>query len=303
MGQGNTGTTIIVAGTDVSVSGGITTQNLNPNSGTATTGSSVAININNNQTCQVQVQGTYTGALTFQGTTDGSNWVNISVLPRGSVAGAYHQSSVFSGTTGVFASTASGFIQFRVTALGVVTGTATITIIATAAPLRVFTDQTIKNTYMIGFTGLVPAAAATDILVVSGSANKIIKIIEIELQGTSSAAITIDVRVLKRSTLNTAGTSTTLTPVPTNSNSPAASAVVKTYTANPTQGTLVGVLATQKYGVQLNTNVPSVFEQEYNYSQAERITLNNANESVCINFNGATITAGSFDGYIMFTEE
>lgn len=287
---------------DNTTTGSITTQNLNPNSGTATAGSSVAIAINNNQAVQVIVSGTYTGDLTFQGTIDGTNWYSITCLPRSNTRN-YYQGSIYSGNTGVYTCTASGFTQVRLSALGAVTGTASISMVATQSPVRVFTHDSVKNTYMIGFNNLVVAAGATDIFTITGSASRIIKIIEIELQGTSAAATVINVNVVKRSTLNTGGTSTTLTPVPLNSSSPASTATVKTYTANPTLGTSLGIISTKKYNVNINTATPDSFEQEYTYLSAELPTLNNANESICVNFAGATLTTPSFDGYIIFTEE
>jgi hypothetical protein len=48
--------------------------------------------------------------------------------------------------------------------------------------------------------------------------------------------------VIKRSTANTGGTPTTITPVALDSTNSAATASVKNYTANPTAGTLVGAI-------------------------------------------------------------
>lgn len=119
-------TTLLPDGT---ASGAITTQNLNPTTGTATTGSTVSVSgLNDVGAVLVQVTGVYTGALTPQITVDGVNWVSVgpaSVINQNT--GAYTQ-TIASAATGIFEIGASGFNSFRISANAAVTGTANVTI-------------------------------------------------------------------------------------------------------------------------------------------------------------------------------
>jgi hypothetical protein len=108
-------------------SGNITTQNLNPNTGVATAGSTVLANqLNAAGTLGIQVQGTYTGQLTVQGTIDNVNWVAIAAVTN--LTTGVTTSAIPSGGTGVFQTSVSGMQYVRVTATGPITGTATVNI-------------------------------------------------------------------------------------------------------------------------------------------------------------------------------
>lgn len=122
--------------TTATASGTITTQNLVP-AGTATANSAVAITTSDKGTISAQVTGTYTGALSLQGTTDGTNWVTIcssscsNAFTRATTGVA--SATITSGQQDIYTIQAAGYTQVRVTALAAVTGTATVTL--RAAPL------------------------------------------------------------------------------------------------------------------------------------------------------------------------
>ncbi len=73
----------------------------------------------------VQVTGTFSATLTFQGTVDGTNWVALSALPFG---------SLYDSTTAVTTATAAGLFRLdtaglagvRVKATAYTSGTATV---------------------------------------------------------------------------------------------------------------------------------------------------------------------------------
>jgi len=114
---------------DITVSGSITTQNLNPNSGTATAGSTVAITtLNATNTIAIQVTGTYTGALTPQVSVDGSNWIALSATALRNVNTNAYAATIASAAVGIFQADISGYAQFRISANAAVTGTAVVTI-------------------------------------------------------------------------------------------------------------------------------------------------------------------------------
>jgi hypothetical protein len=95
--------------------------------------------------------------------------------------------------------------------------------------------------YVASKQGLASAASATDIAVLSGNASNTVIVTKIMVSCTQTTAGIIDLILLKRSTADTAGTSTgSPTTVPLDSSNAAGSSSVLTYTANPTTGSLVG---------------------------------------------------------------
>src|SRR5262249_30008918 len=85
--------------------------------------------------------------------------------------------------------------------------------------------------------------AAGDIAVLPGSATKTIIVWRIEVTLSTSGTAGIDtVQLVKRSTADSAGTSTAMVAVPHDSNFAAATAAPLLYTAAPTVGTAVGTM-------------------------------------------------------------
>jgi hypothetical protein len=120
--------------TDNVVSGTITTQNLNPSSGTATPGSSVEITLGTGQnTIAFQTVGTYTGTLSLQGTVDGTNWVNFGGSLILNINTGLWIPTISSGLQSIFWAKVSGFSKVRITALVAVTGSVTVTMAASVA--------------------------------------------------------------------------------------------------------------------------------------------------------------------------
>ena len=109
---------------------------------------------------------------------------------------------------------------------------------------RIQLDATTKATYAAASSFTTPAASTTDFWQIYGSSTKTIKVLRVEAAYTSASTSTSDeVFLIKRSTANSGGTSSTVTSVPLDSTNSAATAVVRIYTANPTPGTTVGTVA------------------------------------------------------------
>ncbi len=160
-----------------------------------------------------------------------------------------------------------------------------------------------KPTYSAATYGL--AAVNGDVFTLSGSASKKIKITRINISGSATANAIMDVLVIKRSTLDTGGTATTLTRVPYDSSDVASTAVAKAYTVAPTPGTAVGNLLTRAFDVPNATTpgISSINEKfEFNLRNEKCLTLNNANEMIAINI-PAVPSGGTFDIDITWTEE
>ena len=116
---------------DTTATGTITTQNLVP-AGVATTGSSVSIDLDSKGTATIQVTGTYTGALSAQITTDGTNWITpTNTVFKNMVTGA-NSVTIPSASVGIWQIEVIGHAKFRISALAAVTGTATIALRAAA---------------------------------------------------------------------------------------------------------------------------------------------------------------------------
>lgn len=147
----------------IDVSGNITTQNLVP-AGVATANSAVqSLSINDYSTAMIQVTGTYTGALSLQGTVDGTTWVTFGGVPLVNINTGVNSATIASAVVGIFQADVSGCQSVRITGLAAMTGTAVVTIKLTTAGGLFGLDSPIPaGTNSIGTVVLgSPATAAT----------------------------------------------------------------------------------------------------------------------------------------------
>lgn len=203
------------------------------------------------------------------------------------------------------------FANVNVQNLDVKTPTPGLTTIDDATPVVVALNQPpfpvsldgAESTYTASILGLVPAASATDIFEIIGSATKTIKVRRIRVTGNRTTSASHDTVLLRRSTLNSGGTFTNPVSVRHDTNNSLATAVVKAYTANPTLGTLIGNLSADKQFLNNSaTGSSDVRDYVLTESGAQPIFLRGVNESVSINLNGATIAGGLFDIWAEWTE-
>jgi len=165
-----------------------------------------------------------------------------------------------------------------------------------------------RTTFSAGVVGLVAAAAATDIFTISGSSvqGRKIKVLKIEVSGVATASQAIPFTVVKRSTANTGGTATNPTAVAHEAISGlSASCTVSAYTANPTVGTLVGILQSKR-GTLLTPVAgtpasPTPFD--FTTANTKFPTLNGTNEILALNYNGATAAGNALDIFVTWSEE
>jgi hypothetical protein len=160
-----------------------------------------------------------------------------------------------------------------------------------------------KPTYSAAKQGLVPAATPTDVFTIIGSASKIIRILRIEIVVTSTAATgaAIDVLLLRRSTADTGGTSTTTALIPHDNLDPPATSVVTSYTANPgALGTIIGVaLRATKLMPTLATSTATDFPLpdrvfwDFGNRPGKGIVLRGVADTLAINLNSVSLAAGA----------
>jgi hypothetical protein len=165
----------------------------------------------------------------------------------------------------------------------------------------------VMATYSLGINSLAIATTTpTDICRISGSASKLLKILQVQVSALQTTAGEVNVLLIKRSTANTGGTSTTPTPVPHDSLDSAASSVVAFYTANPTAlGTSLGIVNAIKLFVPNATTASAPGTPVWDFSQAfeKPLILRGVNESLVINLNGVTAAGATFNINITWTEE
>lgn len=157
--------------------------------------------------------------------------------------------------------------------------------------------QTVEKraTYSAAIAGLVPQAAATDIFCIAGSATKTIVVKHISFGGTATALGAYDMLIVRRSTANTGGTSTTPTTVLLDTTNAAGTAAVAAYTANPTLGTLVGLVDAPKFSLAAATGQVNERARSYGQEEDQGIVLRGAAEQVCLNFNAQTAAGNSIN--------
>lgn len=122
----------IPAPSDATANGNITTQNLVP-TGAATAGSAVEISTAGRSTLGIQVNGTYTGALSLQLCLLDGSWVTVGGTSLVAEATGAGSATIASAATGVWQADVSGALKARITGLAAMTGTAQVYLRATTA--------------------------------------------------------------------------------------------------------------------------------------------------------------------------
>jgi hypothetical protein len=149
-----------------------------------------------------------------------------------------------------------------------------------------------RPTYRYTAVDVTPVATATDVLVLSGSSSKVIRISRISVMGGATATSIYDLYLYKRSAANTGGTLTN--PVPTNADSTdaAATGVLSLYTANPSALGAGIVLDASKIflGTAALTSPTTVFTWGV---RGDKQPIIRAGESLSFNFAGAAVPTGS----------
>lgn len=166
------------------------------------------------------------------------------------------------------------------------------------------------DTYAATGVGIVPAASATDIACLTGSATKIIRVQRIRVSGTAGTLVTLPVLITKHISANTGGTAATGTalpvPYPLDSTDAAVSATATAYTANPTVvDSAAGIISAAT--ISLNTTAALVAQGELHFdwfarNYAEAPTLRGIAQQVCVNLNGISITSGLVNISFIWTE-
>lgn len=120
-----------------------------------------------------------------------------------------------------------------------------------------------KATYRACTSSAGLAGVAGDLVVITGSASKTVRVRSIRVSAYAASAASTVYQVIKRNAPDTGGTSTALTPWPTDGNDTAVTATVAAYTAGPTVGSPFATVAIALGSVPTlaaNTVAPVLFE-------------------------------------------
>jgi hypothetical protein len=159
--------------------------------------------------------------------------------------------------------------------------------------------------YSASIKGLTAATTPTDIFTIIGSASKTVTISRITISGQQSGPGVALFRVIRRSAANTGGTSSTVTAVPNDTNNAAATAVVKAYTANPTQGAAVGDVVSWEVSIPgTGQTAFTPFSQTFGAVPGQQgIVLRGVAQTLAINLNGVTMGGSALNITIEWTEQ
>lgn len=186
------------------------------------------------------------------------------------------------------------------------------TVVDTTTPGQIavnLASNSVGVTYMASTPQFVTPATPTDLIIFTGSATKTVKILKIRMCLGEGTAGCEQYRVAKRSTANTGGTLTTVTPVPVDSNNAAGTASLGYYTAKPTSlGTLVGypidLFLQTPIGTAGSSIQPPWFDLYDAPAFGQPLTLRGTNESLCLNnTDGLTHTGQVVRWEVIWTEE
>lgn len=173
----------------------------------------------------------------------------------------------------------------------------------------------VKSTYRAVSIGLVPAASATDVFCITGSASRTIRIAGFRLQGVAGTLTTVPVVVLRRASVDTGGTAATTIANPANTigkadtQNSAATATLIAYTANPTivdaSPTYLSAGNLTTATVSTGTNAPILeFVFGANLPQfTQQLTLRGISDQVCLNLQASSISSGVVNIQAAWTEE
>ena len=151
----------------------------------------------------------------------------------------------------------------------------------------------VKNTFSCSAT-VTLAATPTDIFSLVGSATKAVRLRSIRITTLATTAGSMTLQLAKRSTVDTSGTNTTPTVVPFDTNNAVAgTAVCKSWSANPTSGTLVGYIDTRLLSFPLTASQPPMDIAFGTIHGDSSLVLRGTSQELDVNLAGGTLPTGA----------
>lgn len=157
------------------------------------------------------------------------------------------------------------------------------------------------QSYAASYTAITTAASLTDFLSINGSATKTIYVKRVTCSGISTADGTSTIHLIKRSTADTGGTAITPSAtaggqkVPLDSANAAATATVTAYSANPTVGTIVGIVGSRtiRTSVAATSAAGALTTWDFGDQIAQHLVLRGAAQTLSVGGLGTALVAGA----------
>lgn len=171
-----------------------------------------------------------------------------------------------------------------------------------------------RNTYSSVALALPPAASATDIACIAGSATKTVIVRRLGISGTAGTLVTAPFTLVRRASADTGGTAATTTANWANNiakhdtTSPSATATLISYSANPTiNDTSPTYLRSDELTLPTTAagtvTRPLIWEPDMAFGFPQGLVLRGVAQQLCINLNGVSVSSGLLHASITWTEE
>lgn len=175
-------------------------------------------------------------------------------------------------------------------------------------PIPMADNDPYRATYgysVVGYNSI--ATNPTDVFTITGSATKTVRIRQIQISGFAASATSAPLNIIRRSTLNTGGTSTTPTAGQRDTADDPATATMRFYSVNPAAlGTTSGTIDGGRLGLVAASGVSQIDRMNFQYGwlNEKAPVLRGATDSLCLNFGGQPWpSGGTLDIAIWWTEE
>ncbi len=177
-----------------------------------------------------------------------------------------------------------------------------------SAPVRMELTGGSKATYVYSINALALLASHTDLLVLRGSATKLVKVIHFEISGLITTSAEVLAYLKKHTIADTGGTGTlAATATKHDSNDGAQTAVINTYqTTLPTvdaSATIIRTIRMQWAPAATTATVPDRYAVTFGVDGGEPVVLRGVAQEFALNFNTITYTGGVVDFSVTWTEE
>lgn len=153
----------------------------------------------------------------------------------------------------------------------------------------------------MGF-GIVPAASATDVACITGSATRVIRVQYVKVSGTAGTLVTLPILLNKHTVANTGGTPavTTALPVPVSldtgvATTAQATATVTAYTANPTIDATALQIDAQVASLNTTSALVNGTGAIFDYSRRTFMSgpvLRGVAQQACVNLGTISVSSG-----------
>lgn len=148
------------------------------------------------------------------------------------------------------------------------------------------------------------ANSATDVFTISGSATKTIRIYRVLFYLTATTGSNATILGIRRSALNTGGTSSLLTNVAHDTDNPASTAVVRSYTANPSAlGASAGNMFSFGVYVSGGGTIGSIPFSLIIDNTYQPVVLRGISQLFAVNMNAVTFAGNVARATVVWTEE